>query len=382
MKKNFVIIFALLYLSFCIYNFFAPSKEFLENENRMAALMPEFSYDGLISGEFTKGYEEYITDKIAFRDMFVSIKSNSEKLIGKRDNNGVYYCEDDYLIEVYDNRNYQEVLTGNINAINKLAENKDLNVSLSLIPTAFEILKDKLPLYAYDDYQQDILKDTSDKLKNVNFIDSCNTLNDNKEDYIYYRTDHHQTANGSYLVYCDIIKSLGKEPIPKEEFEIKTIADNFYGTTWAKSSINVKGDEILKYEPRFSVSYKVNYDLSVDSDSLYSEKNIATKDKYTYYLDGNHGITTIKTSLGSGEKPKNENGGKIAIIKDSYSHSIIPFLANHYSEIVVFDLRYYNFSIPSYLEENNIKDVLFIYNTDNFTEDNNLNKISAYLKNK
>ena len=51
-------------------------------------------------------------------------------------------------------------------------------------------------------------------------------------------------------------------------------------------------------------------------------------------------------------------------------------------EITVFDLRYYNFSVPGYIEENGIDEVLFIYNVDNFTEDNNLNKISVYLKNK
>jgi len=49
---------------------------------------------------------------------------------------------------------------------------------------------------------------------------------------------------------------------------------------------------------------------------------------------------------------------------------------------ILFDLRYYNLSIPKYLKENGISDVLFIYNTDNFLTDNNLNKISAYLQDK
>ena len=124
--------------------------------------------------------------------------------------------------------------------------------------------------------------------------------------------------------------------------------------------------------------YNVEYDLNTESDSLYSEKNIATKDKYTYYLDGNHGITTIRTKLG---KQNEKHGKKLAVIKDSYAHSIIPFLANHYDEITVFDLRYYNFSVPSYIEEHGIDEVLFIYNIDNFIEDNNLSKISVYLKN-
>lgn len=380
MKKIFVILLGIIYISFSIYNLIVPAKDFLENENRFSKKMPEFSISSLISGEFTKGYEEYITDKTAFRDFFVSLKSNMEKTIGKKDNNGVYFCDDGYLIQTFDNKDYSDVLSSNINAVNMLAENNDLNVSFSLIPTAYEILKDKLPNFAYNDYQKQVLDYAEDNLKNVNFINSLNTLYDNREEYIYYRTDHHQTMNGSFLVYKDIISSLGYKPYEKKDFDIINMASDFYGTTWSKSTVKTVADSIIKYEPLFDVSYKVSYDLGEEVSSLYSEKNIAIKDKYTYYLDGNHGITTIKTSSGSGEKLIKENGGKIAIIKDSYAHSIIPLIANHYSEITVFDLRYYNLSIPKYLEENNIKDVLFIYNVDNFINDNNLNKISAYLK--
>lgn len=379
MKKIFVIIFGIVYLSFSVYNLITPPKDFLENENRYAKKMPEFSYSSLIDGRYTKDFEEYLTDKTAFRDFFVSLKSNIEKISFKKENNGVYFADDGYLIQTYQNNFDENVVLSNINAVNKLSKDKDLNVSFTLIPTAYEILKDKLPMYSYNDYQLKLMDFVKDNLKDVTFINTSQSLNKNKDEYIYYRTDHHQTANGSFIVYEDIMKKLGITPLLKEDFIIKTVADDFYGTTWSKSTINTKGDEIIKYEPRFNVSYKVNYDLSKESDSLYEEKNIAIKDKYTYYLDGNHGITTIKTAFEDGEKLIKENEKKLAVIKDSYAHSIIPFIANHYSEIVVFDLRYYNLSVPKYLKENNISDVLFIYNTDNFLTDNNLNKISAYL---
>ena len=379
MKKAFVIIFGILFIAFCVYNALLPSEEFLENENRFSSVLPEFSKESLISGEFTNGYEKYITDKFAFRDFFVYSKSNLEKLSGKKENNGVYFAKDDYLIDVFENRDYSEVLEANISAINKLAENKSLSVSFALIPTAYEVLKDKLPPYAYHPYQQNVLKETEEKLKNVNFINPYNILNENNQEYIYYRTDHHQTAHGSYLVYKDIMNKTGKTFFSEENFNIHSVSDEFYGTTWSKTPLSTKGDSIIKYEPLFDVGYDVMYDLTESSDSLYNEKNIADKDKYTYYLDGNHGITTIKVKLG---KQNEKQGKKLAVIKDSYAHSIIPFLANHYDEITVFDLRYYNFSVPGYIEENGIDEVLFIYNVDNFTEDNNLNKISVYLKNK
>ena len=55
--------------------------------------------------------------------------------------------------------------------------------------------------------------------------------------------------------------------------------------------------------------------------SLYSDDMLKTKDKYAYYLDGNHGIAEIKSACPSGKR--------IAIIKDSYDHSLVHFLGNH-----------------------------------------------------
>ena len=380
MKKTFVLIFFAVYLMFSIYNILVPSKEFLENENRYSAKMPEFSMEAFASGEYTKDIEKYITDKTAFRDIFVSVKANVEKLSGKKENNGVHFAKDGYLIQTFNNSDYTSVIDSNINAINKLSKNPEFNVSFALIPTAYEILKDKLPQYAYTPYQKEIIQYAKDKLPQVNFIDSLKSLENSEEKYLYYRTDHHQTMHGSFVVYKDIITSLGLRPYDKDNFNIEKISDDFYGTTWSKSTVSVKGDSIFKYTPKFKVSYKVNYDDITNSDSLYSEKNIAIKDKYTYYLDGNHGITTIKTSLESEGELFYKKGEKLAVIKDSYSHSIIPFLANHYEEIVVFDLRYYNLNVPKYLIDKGIDNVLFIYNTDNFISDNNLKKITAYLQ--
>ncbi len=57
------------------------------------------------------------------------------------------------------------------------------------------------------------------------------------------------------------------------------------------------------------------------------------------------------------------------IIKDSYANSIVPFLINHYEKIHVIDPRFYKLSISSYIEENKIKDVLFLYNMNTIDTD-------------
>lgn len=44
-----------------------------------------------------------------------------------------------------------------------------------------------------------------------------------------------------------------------------------------------------------------------------------------------------------------------AIVKDSYAHSMLPFLTQHAAEIHVIDIQLYNGSIASYMKENVIE---------------------------
>lgn len=53
------------------------------------------------------------------------------------------------------------------------------------------------------------------------------------------------------------------------------------------------------------------------------------------------------------------------VIKDSYAHSFVPFAVNHYEETFMIDFRYYNTGVEDFIEENEITDVLILYNTMN-----------------
>ena len=46
--------------------------------------------------------------------------------------------------------------------------------------------------------------------------------------------------------------------------------------------------------------------------------------------------------------------GKLLLVKDSYANCLVPFLAQHFAEIHVVDLRYFNMDIYQYIEENDI----------------------------
>ena len=67
---------------------------------------------------------------------------------------------------------------------------------------------------------------------------------------------------------------------------------------------------------------------------------------------------------------------KLLIVKDSYAHSIVPFLALHFDEIHMVDLRYYRGSLSEYRETNGIDTTLVLYNLPNLAEDRDVVQIA------
>ena len=61
--------------------------------------------------------------------------------------------------------------------------------------------------------------------------------------------------------------------------------------------------------------------------------------------------------------PKNPDGKRLIIFRDSFGSSIAPLLAEGYSEIVLVDLRYINSEILGEYVDFENADVLFLYST-------------------
>ena len=365
--------FIFFLMIFLVLNILTPSEKISEKENRTLTLFPKISFSSLTSGMFMTEFEDYISDQFVFRNHFVSSKRRYEKFSGKKENHGIMVCDDGYLIENSSSLT-KENIPSNIDAINALASVKRYNVRVAIVPTAYEILKNKLPKFAYTDSYDELQKQLKKELKNLKVTDAKLILSQNANKYLYYRTDHHQTAMGSYYTYSALSENLGFEAYPIEDFSVEKMSEDFFGTAWSNSGFaKSEKDTIYKYNPKKELKATVSFPLeNKNMKSLYNHDMLSGKDKYAFYLDGNHGLTEIKTST--------ETGKKLAIIKDSYAHSIVPFLANHYNEIYMVDLRYYNGDIFEYLYSHNIKDVLVLYNQNTFMTDNNLSKITEFSK--
>ena len=92
------IIIALIFV-ISIANIALPDRDFSEKENRMLAQKPELSAASLFDGRFMSHSESYLSDQFALRDLWISIRSRFQLLLGKNDSNGVFRGERGYLFQ-------------------------------------------------------------------------------------------------------------------------------------------------------------------------------------------------------------------------------------------------------------------------------------------
>lgn len=359
--------FILFILIMFVINIFKGEKEFSEEENRNLSKKPELTFNSFINGDYTEKFESYISDQLPGRRLFVNAKFKIDMLLGKSEVNGVFIGKENQLMEdFHESSNEQtddKVLA--INEFKKLHENT--NVSFMLIPTAAEILKEKLPRNAPVDSELEFMNYIQGNLNsNIKFISPYNALYENRDQYLYYRTDHHWTTKGAYIAYVEFCKAVGIESKNEEEFNIQLVANDFYGSLTSKiGQRSGEGDNINVYIPKENSEVVVNYvSEQRRSGSLYNSASLDEKDKYQVFTGGNHPHINIK-SLGDPKK-------KLLLIKDSYANSFLPFLTAHYGEIDVIDLRYYMDDVNKLMEEKGITDVLFLYNVNTFNSDNSI----------
>lgn len=368
-----VYLVSILILGFVIVFFVAGKKSFSENENRYLAKMPDLTWENIKSGAFTSGIENYFADHFPMRDVFLSLMTEAERLSGRKEINGVYLAKDGSLIEVYKTPKNTEK---QIQQFSKLAENvTDARCMLMLVPTAVEICPERLPDNSgYDHLQKQVIEHIYDSVPgNLHTIDAEAMLREKSsvqpDERFYYRTDHHWTMSGAYEGYRAYCRAAGIKETPMSDYEKAVVSTDFRGTIYSKLNDPFFGsDEIISYEHpgwRLEITYS---DTGEVTDTPYNSEYLSQKDEYSYFLNNIHPLVTITNS--------DVESGALAVVKDSYANSMIPFLIENYHTIYVFDTRYYKGGPSKFINEHeDIRDVLILYNMNTIDNDTGIGGI-------
>ena len=383
MTKRYCIFITALFCAFIgvflVANAVSPDRTFSEVENRNLEQLPAVDFgtpeklfrDGnFFNGQFMRDFETYTTDQFIGRDAWVDLKARTERALGKKENNNVYFADNDTLITRFDQPAADRV-TENLNYVNKFVENVDIPVVFSLIPTQACIWADRLPEGAPNASQTDLMTQAQGAVTGATWADVYTPLMEHKDEDIFYRTDHHWTSLGAYYGYTGLASALGYTPVPLSDYTPTVRSTEFYGTVFSSSGVRwVKPDTITTYVPDDGITVVSHtYDNSgnpvEEQRALYVESFLSVKDKYSMFLGGNQ-------SLGVVTNTNNPDGPKLLIIRDSYADSLVPFLTAHYSEIHLIDPRYYHLSVKDYVEQNGIDQALVLYSVPNFVTDGNM----------
>lgn len=350
---------------FGIINLSTEDKEFSSSENRMLATKPTFTLASIVDGSYMEQAEDYQADQFFGRDRWISLKLWEDKMLGRKEANGVYLCKDNYLMEIPSEPDEQSVQK-NITAINDFASRYDeLNIQMMIVPNAVCIMEDYLPENAPVRDQSTDLQNIRDHLSDrIGFIDVTQTLREHVEEGVFYHTDHHWTSRGAYYAFLSAFYDLGLTQL--KSYNAYTVTTEFEGTLASKSGSHAVTDTIEVYEPvEPGSSFYVTYDDTQEkSRSLFQSACLEDKDQYTVFFGGNYGRVTIRTT--------NNNDRCLLIFKDSYANCFIQFLTPYYEEIIMIDPRYYYDDAGKVISSENVTDVLFLYNLSTYLGDTSL----------
>ncbi|MBP3853752.1 MAG: hypothetical protein J6D18_04195, partial [Erysipelotrichaceae bacterium] len=195
----------------------------------------------------------------------------------------------------------------------------------------------------------------SDKVKGVNCV---SRLRKHRDEYLYFKTDHHWTALGAYYAYQEFCEVKGIKPHKLSYFK-KQESSPFLGSYYSElqlSEMEQDPDTVTAYIPKGTNKMTYwrdgqEYEGNVVSGPEYWDEN----SYYMEFINGDQPLCKITN-------PKVEDDSSCVILKESYGNCFVPFLVDHYHTIYVMDFRYTDEYPREFCQKNKIDDLIVINN--------------------
>ena len=244
------VLFCAFIFGFGTAHFLLPDRDFSEQENRYLAQFKAPTLKTVRSGKFMEDFEDYITDQFPLRDRWIQLKALSERALGKRENNRVYFGKDWQTLFAHFTKPSEEELARRLGYVNALGENLDVPVYFSLVPDKSYAYPHNLPDNAPNVDDGSTIRWVDVRCgANVKSLDLTWELGDLcwfgqdvgdsmvplDEHSYFYRTDHHWTTVGAYGAYLSLMEQMGLDAAANFGRDwlsrLTPVSDSFYGTT-------------------------------------------------------------------------------------------------------------------------------------------------------
>lgn len=331
-----------------------PSDEISESERRRLMQKPEFTAENVINGSFMSQFENYATDQFPMRDSFRRMKSIAVfGVFMEKENNGIYIADGHAAkIEYPLNQSSVNSAVSKFSGIyEKYLSGTDANVYLSIVPDKHYFLAGKHG-YPRPNYEKmiDTVRGGMDFAEYIDITDSL-SIDD------YYKTDPHWRQEKILNAADKIAQSMGIGGYVTGDYREITAKEDFYGAYYGQSALPLRSDSI-KYLTNDTLENCTVYNAENDTTcGIYDTEKLDSRDPYEFFLSGSSPLLVITN-------PNAPTDRRLTVFRDSFGSSLVPLLAEGYSQITLIDTRYISSAaLGEYVDFTDSDDVLFIYST-------------------
>ena len=387
-----------------------------QTEKRRLAEFPAFSMEALFSGDYFSGISAWFSDTVPFRDTLTAWNAKIQHILGTGAalsgfNEGVKGDEIPDIptspaepsetasatettteeptvpstkpaetetqnmqqlstILVYGNAGYeyynfnQAASENYAAAVNRAAEifEGKADVYAMIIPTSMDILLDASVREAVSvsDQKRAIAYMEALFAPSVKKVSIYDTLTAHRDEYIFFRTDHHWTGLGAYYAYTEFCKVKGVDAVKLGDCTYQAF-DNFLGSFYTDSgkdpALAATPDTVETYMP------KADADITITESSgqtftgsvIYNAQDSLSQNKYGAFIWGDNPYSVI-------ENHDMAEGESCLLIKESFGNAIAPLLTYNYKYVYIMDYRYCDETAAGLVEKYGITDVFFCNN--------------------
>ena len=194
----------------------------------------------------------------------------------------------------------------------------------------------------------------------ISTFNCFDTLKNHRNEYLYFRTDHHWTGLAAFYAYEIFCQTKGITPLKLNDFELMSFdgfLGSFYKDTGSSPALGATPDRVDAYKPpcEYSMLVTDKNGNTTPMQLIYNATNSTAHNKYGAFISGDNPLSVITNESLT-------NGESCLVIKESYGNAFVPYLVYHYKTVYVIDYRHYTGSLSSFLIENDVDDIIFINN--------------------
>ncbi len=395
-----------------------------ESEKRELTKFPTLTWDTFVSGEWTDGISVWYADTYPLREGMITAYHGIRSLYGIRTEQAVVGSGDDVpdggMGDVGDDLPVVTPPTGGGEGGQTIGgyyligdtayelyyfNENNAKVYASLINRAADKLDGKAQVYDMviplhytfalgTDVQKDLNVADGGAVMNyiysglndkVTAVDVYTPLMAHREEYLYFRTDHHWTATGAYYAYAAFASRANVAPRRLSDYRHLTF-DGFLGTLYSKAdeptAMKHRPDTVDAYIP-IGTNTLYTYDengertkytggvVREDTDTFYQSAG----SKYNCFTMGDHPLLEIHNKNIAADR----KGTTVVLVKESFGNAFAPFLVDSYEYVYVIDYRYYRGDLAEFVTAKGANDVIFLNNVVATTESTRLGEMAALI---